>query len=94
MRMPCDQFHANWAYMVLAALAWNLKAWFGLLMEDQRQGQAVVRMEFRRFLNLFIKLPCQIVRSGRRIIFRLLTYNSWLEEFLHTVQRIKAMRFG
>ena len=51
-------------------------------------------MEFRRFLNLFIKLPCQIVRSGRRIIFRLLTCHSWLEEFLHTVQRIKAMKFG
>lgn len=94
LRMPSDEFYANWAYMVIAALAWNMKAWFGLLMENAHRGQAVVRMEFRRFLNLFIKLPCQIIRAGRRIVFRLLGHNSWLEDFLHTFQRIKAIKFG
>jgi hypothetical protein len=94
LRMPSEEFFANWAYMVIAALAWNMKAWFGLLMEDARRGHAVVHMEFRRFLNLFVKLPCQIIRAGRRIIFRLLTHNAWLEDFLHTFQRIKAMKFG
>jgi hypothetical protein len=94
LRMPSEEFFANWAYMVIAALAWNMKAWFGLLMEDARRGQAVTHMEFRRFLNLFIKLPCQVIRAGRRIIFRLLTHNAWLEDFLHTFQRIKAMKFG
>jgi hypothetical protein len=94
LRMPNREFHANWAYMVIAALAWNMKAWFGLLMEDRRSGQTVVRMEFRRFVNLFIKLPCQIVRAGRRIIFRVLGYNAWLKDFLHTFLRIKAMKFG
>ena len=77
----------------VAALAWNMKAWFGLLMEDRRHGQTVVRMEFRRFVNLFIKLPCQIVRAGRRIIFRVLGYNTRLKDFLHTFLRIKAMKF-
>jgi len=94
LRMPSEEFFANWAYMVMAALAWNMKAWFGLLMEDQRRGQAVVRMEFRRFVNLFIRLPCQIIRAGRRIIFRVLTYNAWLKDFLSTFQRIKATKFG
>ncbi|PYS45743.1 MAG: IS1380 family transposase [Acidobacteria bacterium] len=27
LRMPSDGLVANWAYMVIAALAWNLKAW-------------------------------------------------------------------
>lgn len=93
LRMPSEEFYANWAYMVIAALAWNMKAWFGLLMENTHRGQAVLRMEFRRFLNLFIKLPCQVIRAGRRIVFRLLGYNSWLEDFLDTFQRIKAMKF-
>ena len=32
MRMPVDDLLSNWAYMVMSALAWNLKAWYGLLM--------------------------------------------------------------
>ena len=32
MRMPVDNLESNWAYMVMAALAWNLKAWYGLLV--------------------------------------------------------------
>ena len=94
LRMPSDQFYANWAYMVIAALAWNMKSWFGLLMQDARRGQAVVRMEFRRFVNLFIHLPCQILRTGRQILFRILTYHAWLKDFLNTFLRIKATTFG
>jgi len=94
LRMPSEEFYANWAYMVIAALAWNMKAWFGLLMEDGRRGQAVIGMEFRRFLNTFIKIPCQIIRGGGRITFRILSYNAWLKAFLDTFQRIKAMNFG
>ena len=29
---------ANWAYMVMTALAWNLKAWFGLLLPNRSRG--------------------------------------------------------
>jgi hypothetical protein len=94
LRLPSQEFYANWAYMVIAALAWNMKTWFGLLMEEGRRGQAVIGMEFRRFLNTFIKLPCQIIRGGRRITFRLLTYNPWLKAFLATFERIKALDFG
>ena len=32
MRMPVNDLVSNWAYMVMAALAWNLKAWYGLLV--------------------------------------------------------------
>ena len=30
MKMPVDNLVSNWAYMVMAALAWSLKAWLGL----------------------------------------------------------------
>lgn len=80
MRMPVDDLESNWAYMVMTALAWNLKAWFGLLLPDAERGDEVVRMEFRRFLHSLVLIPAQIVRSGRRIIYRLLSYNSWLKD--------------
>ena len=38
MRMPVDDLLSNWTYMVMASLAWNLKAWFGLLLPNARRG--------------------------------------------------------
>jgi hypothetical protein len=93
MRMPVDDLVSNWAYMVMTALAWNLKAWFGLLVPDRERGWELVRMEFRRFLHAIILLPCQIVRTGRRIVYRLLGYNSWLKDVFATWERVRQMRF-
>ena len=49
MRMPVDDLLSNWAYMVMTSLAWNLKAWIGLLMPNKERGMELVKMEFRRF---------------------------------------------
>ena len=46
MRMPCDTLLANDAYMVIACLAWNLKAWIAQLWPDREQGEDLQRMEF------------------------------------------------
>ena len=88
MRMPVDNLLSNWAYMVMTALAWNLKAWFALLMRKSPQKGLVLKMEFRRFLHAIIMMPCQIIRTGRKIVFRLLGYNSWTSVFLTTFERI------
>jgi hypothetical protein len=89
MRMPVNDLLSNWAYMVMAALAWNLKAWYGLLMPNRERGLEVVRMEFRRFLHAIILLPCQVVRTGRRIVYRILGYNPWLRDFFATWERLQ-----
>jgi len=89
MRMPVDNLLSNWAYMVMASLAWTLKAWFALLLrQDGRwkekyksDKQMILRMEFKKFRNAFIQLPCQIIRAGRRIVYRLLCWNGWLRVF-------------
>ena len=91
MRMPVNDLVSNWAYMVMAALAWNLKAWYGLLMPKRERGIELVRMEFRRFLNTIILLPCQIVRTARKVIYRILGYNSWLTDFFATWERLQKL---
>src|SRR5207244_1526094 len=50
MRIPVNDLNSNWAYMVMAALAWNLKAWFGLMVPERERGLKLVKMEFRSFL--------------------------------------------
>ncbi len=94
MRMPVDDLLSNWAYMVMTALAWNLKAWYGLLMPNRQRGLEIVKMEFRRFLHAIILLPAQIIRSGRRIVYRLLSWNEWMGDFISTWERFRSMSPG
>jgi hypothetical protein len=97
-RMPVDTLLSNWAYMVMAALAWTLKAWFGLrLPETGRWGEryaaekaAVLRMEFKAFVNAFILVPVQVVRTSRRIVCRLLAWNPWQAVFVRGVDHCRA----
>jgi hypothetical protein len=41
-------------------------------------------MEFHTFLAAFINIPAQIVKTGRRVRWRILAYNPWLGAFLAT----------
>ena len=86
LHAPVDNLVSNWAYMVMTSLAWNLKAWWALLLPEGRGAQAESRreekrrlltMEFKTFRNAIVRMPCQIVRTGRRLIFRLLSWNPW-----------------
>jgi hypothetical protein len=94
LRMPSDDLLSNWAYMVIAALGWSLKSWYGLMVPDQAAGQTIVRMEFKRFLHRFILIPCQILKTGRRLVFRVLTYTKHLRTFFETFDVLKRARFG
>ena len=94
LRMPTEDLVSNWAYMVIAALAWSLKSWYGLLVPDPATGQAIVRMEFKRFLRSFILIPCQVVYTGRRLLLRVLTYTRHLEIFFKTFEVLKRLRFA
>ncbi len=93
MRMPVDDLVSNWAYMVIAALAWNMKAWYGLLTPNKVLGHQIIRMEFKRFINTFIKIPCVIIKTGRRIVYRFIGYNNCLKDFFRTFAEIKSLKF-
>ena len=94
LKMPAAEFIANWAYMVIGSLAWNMKSWMGQIMPDQAKGEQVTRMEFKRFKHCMINVPCQITNSGRRLIFRILNYNPWIETFYSTFQAIKNLNLS
>ena len=93
LRMPSDGLLSNWAYMVIAALAWNLKAWYGLVQAPVARRD-IVRMEFKRFQAIFIQIPCQIVQTGRRLMFRILNYSKHLETFFSTFDYIRQLKFS
>ena len=94
--MPVDNLVSNWAYMVMASLAWTLKAWFALALpvkgrwteKHAKEKTDVLRMEFKKFLLAFMRLPAQLVRTGRRIVFRLLSWNPYQHVFIRVVEAI------
>ena len=98
MSMPVDNLVSNWAYMVMASLAWNLKAWYALSLptkgrwhkRHKSQKQKVLRMEFKKFRNYFIMLPCQIIKSSRKLVYRLLGWNECLDVFFRAIESFRG----
>ena len=95
---PVDDLVSNWAYIVMGSLAWSLKAWSALLIpvaprhraRHEAERRTLLRMEFATYREAFIQMPCQIVRTGRRLIYRLLSWNPWQGVFLRLVERLHA----
>ena len=98
MKMPVDNLISNWAYMVMAALAWSLKAWLGLALPETpgrwrerhaSEKKQLLRMEFKTFLTAMMRLPCQIIKTGRKIVYRLLSWNPWQGVFLRIAETVR-----
>jgi len=95
---PVNDLVSNWAYMVMASLAWSLKAWSALMVavcpryaaKHTAEKRRLLRMEFATFRAAVIQMPCQIVRSGKRLIYRLLSWNPWQGMFLRLVERLQG----
>ena len=92
MRVPVNDLNSNWAYMVMTSLAWNLKAWYGLMVPNREHGLELVKMEFRSFLAAVLLLPAQIIQAGRKITYRLLGYNRWMKDFFATWERLRRLK--
>lgn len=82
---PLDTLVSNWAYMVIASLAWSLKVWCGLMLpakgrwhkKRSQEKERLLRMEFSTFRNALMGIPTQIIRTGRRVVYRILAVNDW-----------------
>jgi len=95
---PVDNLYSNWAFMVMTSLAWNLKAWSALILpeapgrwQEKRRAEkkTVLRMEFKKYLNHFMHIPCQIVRTGGQLIYRVLSWNPQLPVFFRMAEVLR-----
>ncbi len=82
LHAPLNTLEANWAYMVIASLAWSLKIWFALMLpvsprhrhKHAAERERVLRMDFRSFVQRLVLVPAQILHSGRQLVYRLLAW--------------------
>jgi hypothetical protein len=101
LHAPVDHLLSNWAYMLMTALAWNLKAWLALRLpappgrwqeQQQAEKQTLLKMEFRTFVNHWLRIPCQVLTTGRRIVLRVLAWNKWQQAFFRLADALTAPR--
>ncbi len=88
---PSNTVESNWVAMVIAALAWSLKAGYGLLITEPGLRRDIVRI--KQFLQRFICIPCQILRPGRRLIYRIVDFTLDTVTFLRLFARLKSLEF-
>jgi len=74
LRVPVYDLTSNWAYMVIASLAWTLKAWFALTLPKAEDREWILAMEFKRFLHQVMLIPCQVIHAARRVYLRIMGY--------------------
>ncbi len=94
---PVDGLLSNWAFMVMGALAWSLKAWAALLLPEEgrwqeRHGEEkrkLLRMDFTTFRHALMNVPAQILSAGRRIVYRLLAWNPWQHVFFRLLDQLR-----
>ena len=97
LKAPVDNLTSNWAYMVMASLAWSLKAWSALLVpvhgrwkeKHEREKKTLLRMDFVTFRNAMIAIPAQITRTSRKIIYRFLAWNPWQTVFFRLMEQLR-----
>jgi len=99
LKAPADTLESNWAYMVMTALAWNLKAWWALALPEpggrwgEKRGEEkawVLGLEFKTFVNAFVRLPCQVIRTGGKLVYRLLGWNPYLPIFFRLTAALRC----
>jgi hypothetical protein len=99
LQAPVDSLVSNWAYMIMTALAWNLKAWLALQLPEhpgrwaerhREEKRTLLTMEFKTFINALVRMPCQILRTSRRLVYRLLSWNSWQPVFFRLLDVLRC----
>jgi hypothetical protein len=85
--LPCRGFHANWAYLLVTLLAYNLLCWLKLLaLPPSERTSYAKRLRFR-----FLNIAATVGRSGRRLVLRLSAGYPLLDDFVEALQRIRAL---
>lgn len=94
LRVPLYDLVSNWAYMVIAALAWNIKSWFAMMLHRKADRREYIAMEFPRFLTQIIVIPAMVIRRARSITVRLIGYQPSLDRLFSAWRTIERTRFG
>ena len=89
-KLPTQKFHANWAYLLIGQLAFNLVAWFKRLVLPPTYQQVTIKTIRHRLLNLAGKL----VHTARRCFLVLSDHYRYQAVWRFAIRRLAHLQFG
>jgi hypothetical protein len=89
-KLPTRKFHANWAYLLIGQIAYNLIAWMKRLILPESYHQVTIKTIRHHLLNLAGK----IVRSGRRWYLIISDEYRYKEVWEHAIEKLSALGFA
>ena len=94
LHAPVGDLHSNAAYMLIAALAWNIKSWHAMMTHRKHDRHTFIHMEFKRFLDTVIRIPAMVIVRARAIVVRLVAYTINLDRLFSAWASTERVRFG
>jgi hypothetical protein len=89
-KLPTQKFHANWAYLLIGQLAFNLVAWFKRLVLPPGYQRVTIKTLRHRLLNLAGKL----VHTARRVFLVLSNHYRYQAVWRFAIGRLNHLQFG
>jgi hypothetical protein len=89
-KLPTQKFHANWAYLLIGQLAFNLVAWFKRLVLPAGYHRATIKTLRHHLLNLAGKL----VHTARWVFLVISDSYRYQTVWLFAMQRLAHLQFG
>jgi hypothetical protein len=90
MKMPTGELQANAAYLLMAELAWNLRAWASLLLLPEETST----WEWKRFRHAFVYVGAKVIRQARQVVAKISGAHRYAEDLLRAVNRATSMVFS
>ena len=89
-RFPCGEFHANWAYLTIGMLAYNLVSWIKrLALPGLHKKKLLKRLRYR-----FFNVAARVVHHGGYRILKFARGLHRLTELREAYDRIWSLQFG
>jgi Transposase DDE domain group 1 len=89
-KLPTQKFHANWAYLLIGQLAFNLVAWFKRLVLPPSYQRVTIKTLRHRLLNLAGKL----VHTARRYFLVISDHYRYQAVWRFAIGRLTHLQFG
>jgi hypothetical protein len=88
-RFPCQEFHANWAYLTIGMLAYNIVNWIKRLALPSMYKKKLIKALRFRFFNV----AARIVRHGRYIVMKLAQGIHRFTDIAYAYEKILSLQF-
>jgi hypothetical protein len=88
-KLPTQKFHANWAYLLMGQLAFNLVAWFKRLVLPPAYHRTTIKTIRHHLLNLAGK----IVHTARRVFLIISQCYRYQSVWQFAINRLSTLQF-